>query len=84
MDYFEKYGKSLAEGRDLNPRTLTTSTVFKTAALSRSATLPLMPLVKRSQVLNVIKRSGPWVKWKQRRLPAANRLVFPFLPLRFP
>ena len=21
MDYFEKYGKSLAEGRDLNPRT---------------------------------------------------------------
>ena len=36
------------------------------------------------QVLNVIKRSGPWVKWKQRRLPAAGPPCFSLPSLAVP
>ena len=87
MDYFEKYGRVLAEGKGFEPPDASRrQRFFKTAALSRSATrFPLMPLVKRTTSTERHKAERPIkVKWKQRRLPAARPPLFSLPSLAVP
>ena len=73
----------LAEGQGFEPWS-PGSPVKRFSRPPHSAALPPFRSCRSSserQVLNVIKRSGPWVKWKQRRPPRRRTaLFFPSFP----